>query len=200
MSQLTAILEHSVVYRLWQAPFANKKLEPIFRHNDITEVRRVLDVGCGPGTNTVHFTNADYLGIDFKMQYIKDARRRYKRKFIVADVTQFSFEPSQRFDFILLNSILHHMDTQRTIAVLSHLKLLLSEDGHIHALELVQPGQSVIANLLARWDRGKYPRPVSEWRQIFSSIFDIVVLEPYRLGAFGTILWNMIYFKGRTKR
>ena len=93
MSQVNAILEHPAIYRLWQAPFANQKLAPVFRHNDITKVRRVLDVGCGPGTNTTHFANTEYLGIDFNERYIEDARQRYKRAFVVADVTQYSVEP-----------------------------------------------------------------------------------------------------------
>ena len=200
MSQVTALLEHPAIYRLWQAPFANQKLEPVFRHNDITKVRRVLDVGCGPGTNTPHFANNEYLGIDFNERYIEDARQRYKRAFVVADVTQYSVEPGQGFDFILVNSILHHINTPDTLHILSHLNTLLTNDGHIHILELVQPDQGGIASLLTRWDRGAYARPVSEWQQIFSSVFEIVELEAYGLRLLGKTLWNMIYCKGRAKR
>ena len=49
------LLEQPLSYRLWQAPFAEAKFEPVRRHNDLGRVRRVLDVGCGPGTNTHHF-------------------------------------------------------------------------------------------------------------------------------------------------
>jgi hypothetical protein len=42
------LLEKTVVYRLWQAPFAEAKLAPVLANNDITTARRVLDVGCGP--------------------------------------------------------------------------------------------------------------------------------------------------------
>ena len=200
MSRLTAILEHPSLYRLWQAPFANKKLEPIFRHNDMTKIRRVLDVGCGPGVNAPHFTEADYLGIDFNEQYIRDARRRFKRSFVVADITQYHAGIDQRFDFILVNSILHHIEIADSILVLSHLNALLTDDGHIHILELVRPEQSGIAQLLTRWDRGECPRPISEWQQIFSDHFEAVAFEPYEVRAFGTVLWNMIYFKGRAKQ
>jgi SAM-dependent methyltransferase len=199
MSWLAAILDHPVLYRLWQAPFADKKIEPIFRHNDLTKVRKVLDVGCGAGTNTRHFTGTDYLGIDRNKQYIENARRRHRREFGVADVITYSSECRERFDFILVNSVLHHMDEPSAVHLLSHLESLLGDDGHIHILDLVQPAQMGIADLLRRWDRGAYARPLSDWQRICSSIFETVVFEPYELKALGATLWNMVYFKGRAR-
>ena len=70
MSLSGAILEHSLVYRLWQAPFAEQKFSPVRAHNDLSRTRRVLDVACGPGTNTHHFAHSDYIGVDFNERYI----------------------------------------------------------------------------------------------------------------------------------
>ena len=84
---LESILEQPVVYRLSQAPFVGQKLVPILAHNDLGRVRRVLDVGCGPGMNTALFAHADYLGIDINPKYIANARRRFRRDFLVADAT-----------------------------------------------------------------------------------------------------------------
>src|SRR5437867_13058439 len=81
-----AALEHTLAYRLWQAPFADKKLAPLFAHNDLRAVRRVLDVGRGPGTNTRHFGHADYVGVDINPRYIAYAQRRSGRAFLVAGV------------------------------------------------------------------------------------------------------------------
>ncbi len=64
MKLIAQIMENTQAYRLWQAPFADEKFAPVAAHNDLSRVRRVLDVGCGPGTNTQHFSGADYLGID----------------------------------------------------------------------------------------------------------------------------------------
>jgi SAM-dependent methyltransferase len=163
-------------------------------------VRRVLDVACGPGTNTRYFAQSDYLGIDLNERYIKDARRRYGRNFIVVDARDYTAEPADRFDFILVNSFLHHLNTEDVVHILSHLRTLLTEAGHIHILELVLPEGRSIARLLARWDRGKFARPLAEWRAIFGGLFEEVVFEPYTLTGGGTTLWNMIYFKGRYPR
>ncbi len=193
-------MNRTTAYRLWQAPFAEGKLEPVRRHNDLFAVRRVLDVGCGPGTNTHHFAHADYVGLDLNAEYVAYARRRYGREFVAADVRSYvAPAESRRFDCILVNSLLHHIDLDGTRRVLSHLSTLLTEDGFIHILDLVMPEGPGLARALARWDRGDYARPLGEWREIFSEIFELVVFEPYPLRALGTTLWNMVYCKGKPR-
>jgi SAM-dependent methyltransferase len=197
MDFAATILENSLVYRTWQAPFARQKFLPLLRHNDLNRVRRVLDVACGPGTNAGYFERSDYVGIDLNERYIQDARRRYGRKFIAVDARNYSAAPGDQFDFILVNSFLHHLNGEDVVRILTHLRTLLTEDGHIHILELVLPGKLSMSRLLARWDRGKFARPLPEWRAIFGGLFAEVVFEPYPVTGGGTTLWNMIYFKGR---
>lgn len=195
------LLERSLVYRAWQLPFAERKLEPILRRGEIAVAKRVLDVGCGPGTSAPHFAHTDYLGVDINPDYVASASRRYNRRFVVADVTQYSAAEEGTFDFIFVNSLLHHLETTAVLRVLSHLSTLLSADGHVHILDLVMPVESFsISRILARADRGDFPRPVDEWREIFTSILDVVEFEPYPLGVGGMTLWNMIYCKGRLRR
>ena len=191
------LLDWTWPYRVWQAPVADRKLAPLFAHNDVRAVRRVLDVGCGPGTNTRHFAHADYLGIDYNPRYIAYARRRYRRPFVVADVTTDAVPADARFDCILVNSLLHHLDTTGARRVLSRLEGLVSADGHVHILDLVLPQRRSAALLLARWDRGDFPRRLDDWYAMFTERFDPVVFEPYALSALGVALWHMVYFKGR---
>ncbi len=199
MKSYARLMENTVAYRLWQTPFAEKKLVPLYAHTDPARARRVLDVGCGPGTNTAHFASADYLGIDINPAYIESARRRHRRDFIVADVTKYNVVPEQRFDLILANSLFHHIDSASTRRILAHLATLLSDDGYVHIFDLVLPARASISRFLARADRGEYPRPLDEWHELFTSAFEPVVFEPYPLGAAGITLWNMIYFKGRAR-
>ncbi len=196
----TRLMEKTTVYRLWQKPFAAQKVAPLLAHNEFRRVRRVLDVGCGPGTNTKFFANSDYLGIDINPRYIAYAQSRYGRKFRVADVTRFTVSPEERFDFVLLNSFLHHVDNASVIRILSHLSTVLTDDGQIHILDLILPAEPSVARFLARSDRGDFPRPVDEWREICSNLFDISIFEPYSVGALGIPLWQMFYCRGRGKR
>lgn len=189
------LLEIPWVYRLWQAPFAERKLAPLWRHNDRAAIRRVLDVACGPGTNAPHFRGLDYLGLDVNAAYVERARARYAMDFAVADVTEWTVR-DEPYDFILVNSFFHHVGDADTDRILAHLSSLLSAGGHIHVLDLVLPERPSPARLLARLDRGDHPRPATRWREIFRSHFSEVVWEPYDLGLPGVPLWRMVYFKG----
>jgi len=199
MRAIDQIMENPHVYRLWQAPYAELKFAPILAHNDLSRVRRVLDVACGPGTNARHFAGCEYLGIDSNAGCVQYARRRYKGEFLVADVTRFKVASGERFDFILLNSFLHHVESSAALRVLEHLRTLLSDDGHVHILDLVLPERPCLSRFLAHIDRGKFPRREREWLGLVTGVFKPVVFKPFRLTALGATLWQMVYFKGRAK-
>jgi SAM-dependent methyltransferase len=196
MSFVNYLLEQTVVYSLWQAPFAAEKIAPVLRHNDLRTVRRVLDVGCGPGTSTKYFAESDYLGIDINPRYIESARRKHNRAFIAADVTTYEDDGAGKFDFILVNSFLHHICDADAHKVLSRLNRWLAPGGHLHIVELISPGDHSFAQLLANWDRGKYLRRLDKWREMFETHMSVVVFEPYPIKLAGSTLWNLIYCKG----
>ena len=196
---LSNIMNIPPIYRLCQAPFADKKFAPIVAMNDLQQVRRALDVGCGPGTNTHYFQDKEYLGIDINESYIENARKRYDKNFIVADVAKFTVPQEDHFDFILVNSFLHHIGIPSTRRVLSQLNYLLTQDGHVHILDLVYPETPGLARLMAEWDRGDYSRPLLKWKELFTKYFELVEFHPYSLVFLGISLWNMVYFKGKKR-
>jgi SAM-dependent methyltransferase len=198
-SFLTYLLEQTPVYSLWQAPFVTDKLAPVVAHNDMTRVRRVLDVGCGPGTNTEYFRNADYLGVDINPDYIESAQRKHKRRFVIADVTKYNDQAAGKFDFILINSFLHHVNDADADKVLARMSGWLTPDGYVHIVEVVSPGDRSIAQLLASWDRGKHTRSLEHWRTLFERHFELNVFETYSLKLIGARLWSMVYCKGRRR-
>jgi SAM-dependent methyltransferase len=200
MRLLHALIARPLTYRIWQAPFADRKIQPILAHNDLARVRRVLDVACGPGTNTKYFRGVEYLGVDWNEDYIRHAIYRYGQHFICADVTDPDFAVAGTFDFILVNSVLHHLSDAEIGILLQRLAPLLAREGSIHMLELVLPPAPGVAGLLARLDRGRYARPLAEWHRLLAKVFVPEHFEPYVLTGFGVPLWHMVYFKGRLAR
>jgi SAM-dependent methyltransferase len=193
------VLEHSLVYRAWQAPFAAQKLMPLREHNDLSAVRRVLDVGCGPGTNAPLFAGQEYLGVDLNPRYVEDARRRHGREFLVADAADLEGRVEPGFDLILVNSLLHHLPDEAVGRTLAGLAPMLADDGHVHVIDLVLPPSFGAPRLLARADRGRYARPLEAWRALFESTFAPVVFTPFRIGLRRLPLWELVYFKGRQR-
>jgi SAM-dependent methyltransferase len=193
------LLEQPFLFNLWQLPFARQKIAKLLIHGDIQAARSVLDVGCGPGTNAPHFAHAQYLGLDINEKYIHLARKQYQRAFQVSDVTSPDAIPAGTFDFILVNSFLHHIDTPAAILILSRLSELLTLDGYLHAVELVLPERAGIARWLALHDRGKFARSLVSWREIFEAKLQTVIFEPFPIRHLGCDILELVYFKGQRK-
>ena len=197
MGACERLLEHPAVYAAWQAPFARSKFAPVERQLSLRRSRRVLDVGCGTGTNADRFRDAEYVGLDYNERYLRAARERFRGNFLHADLEVADLSPLGRFDTILVNSFLHHLNDTAVERVLGQLRAALDADGRVHILELVLPERISLAWVMARLDRGKHPRSLVRWEELFRSAFDPVIVEPY---FFGGKLWSMIYFQGRAKR
>lgn len=200
MSAVAAIrdrlLETPWVYRLWQSPFADAKLQPFLRRVAPKPPARVLDVGCGPGTNAAAFAQAEYVGIDINPEYIATASRRFAGRFLVGDVRDPQVLPDERFDCVFANSVMHHLPDAVVDSLFARMAQLTSRGGRTHLLDLVLPSGLSPARMMARMDRGDFPRPAAEWTQRFARHFRIEHHELYPLGLPGLPLWWMIYLVG----
>lgn len=197
MRFIERLLEHPTIYAISQAPLVNAKFAIVEPHLRRQEVRRVLDVGCGPGTNAPRFPGAEYVGIDINERYISFARANYPGCFVQADLQTADLSSLGRFDTILVNSFLHHVPDDAVAQILRQLRVLLEPDATIHVLELLRPEPRSLVGVMALIDRGRYARRLEEWRSLFEEHFDVLSLEPHRLKA-GP--WELLYFRGRPKR
>src|SRR5262249_53727142 len=100
------------------------------------------------------------------------------------------------FDTVLVNSFLHHLPDEAVARVLHQLQRLLDPNGTVHILELVLPERRSLARVMARVDRGRFPRPLAAWRELFDRYFEPLSVEPY---AYAGGLWAMVYFRGKTR-
>lgn len=199
-SAVARLLERPGVYLAWQRPFVASKLGPVWRHNERSNIRRVLDVGCGPGTNSEEFAGLDYFGVDLNPAYIDHARKSHRDRFAVADVRTDAIPGRGAYDFVLVNSLLHHLDDEEATSLLGKLQTYVDEGGHIHVVDLELPERRSVPRTLALQDRGDHPRSLREWRALLTVHFGEVVFEPFCVPSRGPMLWRMIYFKGSPKR
>jgi SAM-dependent methyltransferase len=193
------LLELPVVFRTWQAPFARAKLRPFLERVDPARLERVLDVGCGPGTNAPIFRASGYVGVDINPAYVSTAARRFGGQFVVGDVTDPSVLPEERFDCVFANSLMHHLDDQAVTRLLARMAQLTTAIGEVHILDLVLPPTTSAARAMAQLDRGRFARPLQRWRDLFSAAMTEVHFQPYPLGVPGLPLWQMVYFVGRRR-
>jgi SAM-dependent methyltransferase len=193
------LLELPLVYQAWQAPFASAKLKPFVEHAGFAPMRRVLDVGCGPGTNARVFAGAEYVGIDINPKYIRVAASRYPGRFVVGDVTDESIFPDEQFDCVFANSLMHHLDDASVSNLLARMARLTAPGGKVHVLDLVLPPRLSSGRVLAQLDRGRFARPVEHWRRLFTEHMREERFEAYGFGLPYLPLWNMVYFVGMPK-
>ena len=197
MRFMERILEHPAVYAASQALFIEEKFAVIQRHLQHQRIRRILDVGCGPGINAPLFGDVEYVGIDVNERYLEVARQRYRGRFIQADVSTADLAWLGTFDTILVNSLLHHLPDKGVRAILRQLRALLEPTGTIHMLELMWPDRGSVVGLVgAAIDRGRYARRIDAWRQLFEEHFETLSLEPH---AFKAGLWAQLYFRGNPR-
>ena len=190
------ILSRPAVYRAWQAPFVKQKLSPFLRNSSIGREDRVIDVGCGPGINASVFSPKGYVGVDLSPEYISSARARYPdHRFEVWDITK-SGPDLGTFDVALINSVFHHLSDAETQTVLTALPRLLRQSAPIHIIDLVLPPDRSLARTLAKLDRGEFPRSLDHWRSLFGGPMELQVVEPFRVGLFGSRMWDMVYVQG----
>jgi SAM-dependent methyltransferase len=192
------LLENPVPYALWQYPFVKQKVAPFLERKLITPKTRVLDVGCGPGTNVPLFTGCDYIGIDFNQRYIDYVSRKYARRFICADAITFDYEPLGQFDLIFMNSLMHHLPTDGCRTLLSKLYDRIAPNGTLVVLDLILDDTCRIAHFLAKADRGEFPRPEHEWRALLDETIHPRLFQRYDVGIGTLPLWR--FFMAEAKR
>lgn len=190
------ILESPVGYALWSVPFNKPKILAVKRLLEKNQKTRgrVLDVGCGPGSNAPVFADGfDYLGVDFNPQYIESALKLFpKMSFLVGDATKLNLD-GKKFDLILINSLMHHLDNEECNKLMTDLKPLLAEKGIIIVQEpLIPPINKPFMTLMMNQDRGDYFRHLEDWQKIFSSAnFQINDEDFYLMKLFGLTGWSM---------
>ena len=94
--------------------------------------RRLLDIGCGPGTFIGNYLpGIEALGIDLSASKVDYARRTYgsaAHRFSTRPVASLS-EAGERFDAVTVVELIEHLTPETAIGLLSEARRLLAPDG-----------------------------------------------------------------------
>ncbi|MFH1038893.1 MAG: class I SAM-dependent methyltransferase [PVC group bacterium] len=161
------ILSNPWVYRLHSFFVNREKARAIRTIRADFAGAAVLSVGCGPGCDAPLFPGAHYTGVDISPRYIAVARKRYSNlRFLAGDAETVGLP--DRFDVILINSLLHHIADGKAANVLRNLVEMLEPGGTVIVQEPLTPAPGEwYHRLMQRLDRGKFFRPVEDWRRLF---------------------------------
>jgi 2-polyprenyl-3-methyl-5-hydroxy-6-metoxy-1,4-benzoquinol methylase len=170
--------------------YANEPHNYTFPEFDRWRGKRVLEIGCGIGTDAVNFARAgaNYTGIDLSLESIKLAKQRFEvfelnGEFFEANAEELNdvFDPHEKFDLIYSFGVIHH--APRPERVVAHLPKLLQDDGECRVMLYAKNSWK---NMLieANWDQpeAQYncPQAVTytkqEARELFKA-FDNVHVE-----------------------
>ena len=133
--------------------------------NSTTNIRRVLDIGCGAGNNTLKLLNQtspfDCDLIDLSLPMLEKAHERIsavnsgKIKTIQGDFREINL-PDQGYDVIIAAAVLHHLrDDQDWEMAFNKLYRLTAPGGSVWITDLVSHESETIHSLM--WGRyGKY--------------------------------------------
>jgi SAM-dependent methyltransferase len=144
---------------------------------------RVLDLGCGTAEYADLFDPAGYAGVDIHPGYIEFAqRRRPSHRFVVADVRTWAGD-EQRFDLVMVNGVLHHLDDAAAVEFLQTAKRLTKPDGTLLVIEDVTlEHPSLATRLVHLLDYGEHIRDAARWQTLVSTVSPIARSETYVSG------------------
>jgi SAM-dependent methyltransferase len=144
---------------------------------------RFLDLGCGTAEYAELFDPARYLGVDIHPGYIAFAqRRRPAHRFVVADVRSWSGD-DQRFDLVMVNGVLHHLDDQGVQEFLETAKRLTTPAGTLLVIEDVDLEHPPLGTRLVHLlDHGDHIRDAARWQALVSAVSPIARSETYVSG------------------
>lgn len=197
-----ALLAHPSVYGAFHRVMSRGKLDRLREvlrdeFHGRPAALKILDLGSGPGTNVRIFladARYEYLGIDINRRYVDYANRRFGTMFQQGDITSLA-GITDRFDIILLNSVLHHLDDQAARTVLAGSALHLAVGGRFVVIDMILPSdlswRSWPARSMIRLDRGAFCRTAGEIESLLGLHFRRWRSRSFALPSSRVRLWEM---------
>ncbi|MFW6016709.1 MAG: class I SAM-dependent methyltransferase [bacterium] len=165
-----------------------------FTHNVLAKEniyhKRVLDFGCGVGSNCFLIKAENYLGVDIDKDRIEHARKQ-NPDYHFEIMKNVNFKKNS-FEIILIIAVLHHIPNSEIKFLLKIFKKILKKsNGKILVIEPCYYKNKIFNNCFMNFfDKGKFIRNKDEYFSIFQS-------EDYRINSYrklNKILYKEIFY------
>ena len=155
---------HYLVRPEWFIQYCNNILLDHFNFYE----KKVLDFGCGVGSSCQIFNPATYYGVDIDSKRIQYAQKLYPEyNFIYIKGTDLPLSDNL-VDYILLNSVVHHLSDNSITEYMQEFKKILKPLGKIIVLEPCLFSRNRFNNFFMRSvDKGKYIRNDCQYFKMF---------------------------------
>jgi ubiquinone/menaquinone biosynthesis C-methylase UbiE len=164
------ILSIPKVYSFIQWLFYDSRTASYFQELiGVTEEKKILDVGCGPGDWVLKFPNSEYVGIDISQEYIDNANNRFGKlgRFYCVSVDEIEKIDITKIDIVIIKAVLHHLSDEQISGMLEKLKNVMNPGGVLITLDCAFfPKQNPISRMLVSLDRGMFVREVDHYRAV----------------------------------
>lgn len=136
---------------------------------------KVLDFGCGTGSNSKLFKPEDYIGSEVDTSRVESSSKKYpKYKFKKIPIINSSKDilpwEDNSFDMIFVSLCLHHINAKSCKLIFKEFRRVLKSKGKILGMEPVlikgQHFSNILMNIL---DAGDYILPLNKYKAMYQS-------------------------------
>ena len=136
---------------------------------------KVLDFGCGTGSNSKLFHSEDYIGSEVDISRVESSREKYpKYKFekipIISSPKNMLPWEDNSFDMIFVSLCLHHINAKSCKLIFKEFRRVLKNDGKILGIEPALIDGKYFSNILMNiLDAGDYILPLNKYKNMYRS-------------------------------
>jgi SAM-dependent methyltransferase len=179
MSQVTsglrAVLSAPLVYRTQQFLWGSSLLHAVTRsYLALKPGQSLLDVGCGTCDILKSLPNIHYTGVDLSPSYIERAQARFgdRGQFLVGNIYELEQIADRKYDAVLAQGVLHHLDDDEVTAFVRFAATKLSAGGKLVTADpCFRDGQGRFERFLAAHDRGQNVRTPEAYCKLAQASF-----------------------------
>lgn len=136
---------------------------------------KVLDFGCGTGSNSKLFNPEDYIGSEVDSSRVESSGKKYpKYKFEKIPIINSSKDKlpwaDNSFDMIFVSLCLHHINAKSCKLIFKEFRRVLKSNGKILGIEPALIDGKYFSNVLMNiLDAGDYILPLNKYKEMYKS-------------------------------